>query len=82
MNLSSMPSLYLRDVCVSKDCEEEQPKMLNSTLTRVIPVRDEDFLNSSPYLSKGEDTFFSPNNAAFHHDKVIIHFTIARKASL
>lgn len=34
------------------------------------------------YLSEGKDTFLSPNDAAFHHDKVISHFAIMREASL
>ena len=36
----------------------------------------------SLYLSEGEDAFLSPDHAAFHHDKVIVHFAIVWEASL
>lgn len=34
------------------------------------------------YLSEGEDPFLSPDHATIHHNKIIVHFTIAWEASL
>lgn len=47
-----------------------------------LSVQDKVRYCELPHLSEGEDTFLSPDHTALHHDKVIIHFTIVREASL
>lgn len=36
----------------------------------------------TPHLSEGEEMFLGPDHTALHHEKVVIHFTIVREASL
>lgn len=81
MNFSSMASLALRDVCTSKDWGRRKKKRKKTFLFPSESGPDYT-LKVRLYLSEGEDTFLSPNHTAFHHDKIIVHFTVVWEASL
>lgn len=82
MNLSSMDSLDLRDVCTSRDLHQERAE--KNTLHYCCCSHRRVGLQAPvmSHLSEGEHAFPRPHHAALHHDEVVVHFTIVRKPSL
>lgn len=82
MNLSSMDSLDLRDVCTSRDLHQERAE--KNTLHYCCCSRRRVGLQAPvmSHLSEGEHAFPRSHHAALHHDKVVVHFTVVRKPSL